>query len=282
MSPLNITGEAGGHENPLKRQYPFQDDFQSRPSQPLAQVSSSNELLDADDPQLNHPEQVCFGCVGLPVAFRVLWLIFVQIVGGTAQFVEDGYQAAQNLARTNSKVQPLSVGQEGKFFCLQSNGAPLARLNKALGGLLETLFNERSCHAVAYIQTNELQRDEIVSGNSSTISLEINIYGCRTDAERVGRCLSSSGIYLQYPRYGIHDYRYYNPHIFRVEGFSDQVQFESQEPSRGQTSLNSGPDVGEESTETVSTVVSSILDGLTHNVLANVQIDSRIKSTLLK
>lgn len=199
--------------------------------------------------------------------------------------VEGGYHIARSLARSHSKIQSFSILQEGKFFALQSNDVTFARLNKALSGAFESLCKELHVHLLAYVQTDDLQKacDAAISGKSPTVPLEINICGLQADAERVGIILSNAGTYLQYPRYGVQDYEYYNPHIFRVEGFSDQVQFEAQESSRPQASSGSRNEPTEEAGGSVANVVSDILDSLTHSVtLPNVSIDSRIKSTLLK
>lgn len=117
------------------------------------------------------------------------------------------------------------------------------------------------------------------SAESSLITVDINIYGSREDADEVGRSLSKSGLFLQWPRYGLDGFEYHNPHILRIEGFPEQnpteisVDYISKLPDQDSDDGHPVTDSG---------MVESILDSLSHHVLLQeISVDRRIKSMLL-
>ncbi|KAI0805705.1 SNF2 family N-terminal domain-containing protein [Xylaria sp. FL0064] len=100
------------------------------------------------------------------------------------------------------------------------------------------------------------------------LDVDVNIYGARADAKEVGDILSKFRVFLQMPQHGLGGFDYYNPHLLRLEGYSELVP-----PER------SGEDE-ECSNDTV--VVDSILDSLSHhNDLREIAIVPDIRSTLL-
>jgi SWI/SNF-related matrix-associated actin-dependent regulator of chromatin subfamily A3 len=113
------------------------------------------------------------------------------------------------------------------------------------------------------------------------LPVEINLYGARDDAEKVGSILSNTGTFLQFPQYGRENVEYYNPHFFRVEGFSDQVPAESLLPCK-QEQVETPNQGGEGEVQgDASAVVDSILDSLSHHtILRDNPIDGQIKTVL--
>ncbi|KAI0550333.1 SNF2 family N-terminal domain-containing protein [Xylaria curta] len=141
----------------------------------------------------------------------------------------------------------------------------------------------------AYVSTNDL-KTAISSPNYQTptyVHAEINVHGARADAREIGSILSRSRIFLQKPQHGLHNVEYYNPHILRIEGYSES---DSLEPTQVPKNHLSGlPDSSEEEggeEEVVrsndTAVVDSILDSLSHHaVLREIAIVPDIRSTLL-
>ncbi|KAF2178005.1 hypothetical protein K469DRAFT_676470 [Zopfia rhizophila CBS 207.26] len=84
---------------------------------------------------------------------------------------------------------------------------------------------------------------------------------------------------LAIPRFGLGDVKYYNPHFFRINGYSDQVPRETlktDETARHDLTAEENPHVSD------SAVVDSILDSLAHHVdIGQISVDHRIKSALL-
>jgi hypothetical protein len=115
----------------------------------------------------------------------------------------------------------------------------------------------------------------------SKLPIELNIYGNRQDAESIGRTLSKAGTYLQFPRCGLEDVEYYNPHFFRMEGYPDQASIETLVLSPPKAveardrASNQEPQVDD------ADAVDEILGSLSyHNLRDGIQVDSRIKSAL--
>lgn len=108
------------------------------------------------------------------------------------------------------------------------------------------------------------------------------MYGARADAEEVGSILSKSGTFLQLPRYGLDGAEYYNPHLLRIEGYSEQVPIEALLSPMADVVETQDRRVEENPQANDSVVVDSILDSLSHHVfLQDIPVDRRIKSTLL-
>lgn len=56
----------------------------------------------------------------------------------------------------------------------------------------------------------------IMSGPKD-LTLDLNIYGQRNDAQQVGKLLTNIGISLQQPLYGLESFIYYNPHFLHID-----------------------------------------------------------------
>lgn len=182
-----------------------------------------------------------------------------------------------------SLAQAFPIVQEGTYFALEYGGSKFARLNKHFCRLLNALVAENLGFFTATVHDTEWKAAWSPSHNQSqcVLSFEVKVYGAKSDAEEVGSILSKSNTYLQFPRFGCNA-EYYNPHLFRIDGYSDQIPLgaskENESSQAGMQSLtsNDDPKVSD------SAVVDSILDSLEHNVdVGTISIDRRIKSILL-
>lgn len=183
---------------------------------------------------------------------------------------------------SQDSAQSFTVVQEGDYFALEYGKYKFARLSKGLCCNLRALVTERQVCIRAFVP-NKDWTTAVRSWSNQTpklLPVDINVYGSREDAEEVGRTLSKSGTFLQFPRYGLDGAKYYNPHLFRIEGYPEQVPIETVHwPAEGVIPDRS---VEEETQLNDSLVVDSILDSLSHHVpLREIPVDSRIKSTLL-
>lgn len=181
-------------------------------------------------------------------------------------------------------AQSFVVVQDGDFFALEHNEQKFGWLSKVLCSSLRTLVTGKQVLIHAFMPNKDwMTAINFLATKTSTVSVEINIYGSRADAEWIGRILSKSGIFLQWPRYGLDGSEYYNPHIFRIEGYPDQIPIEALS-SQPATDSTEAPDRGvdEETRPDDSSMVDSILDSLSHrSLLHEIPVDRRIKSGLL-
>jgi SNF2 family DNA or RNA helicase len=189
----------------------------------------------------------------------------------------------RSLPQSASEVQTFSIVQEGKYFGLQHSGVIFARLNKQSCRLLNLLVAERDVFFSAAVPGSEWSATlkSYQNQGQCIMTLEANIYGVKSDAEEIGSLLSRSNTYLQFPQFGC-GAEYYNPHFFRIEGYSDRIPLEASEENDssqiGTQSLksNQDPKISD------SAFVDSILDSLSHRVdVGTITVDRRIKSTLL-
>ncbi|KAI0192373.1 putative helicase, partial [Xylaria flabelliformis] len=130
----------------------------------------------------------------------------------------------------NSASNSLEIAQEGDYFVLKYGDSRFGRLNKGLCRHLHELVSKQQVRIQAYVSTNDL-KTAISPQNYQTpryVHTEINIYGARADAREVGSILSRSRIFLQKPQHGLDIMEYYNPHILRVEGYSESDSFDHQ------------------------------------------------------
>jgi SWI/SNF-related matrix-associated actin-dependent regulator of chromatin subfamily A3 len=180
-------------------------------------------------------------------------------------------------------AQTFPVVQEGTYFALEYAGSRFARLNKHFCRILNALIADKQVSFTAAVHGTEWKAvlNSSHDQGQCVLSFEVQIYGAKLDAEEVGRILSRSNTYLQFPQLGCNA-GYYNPHLFRIDGYSDQIPLEAlkengilQAEIQNLTS-NEDPKVSD------SAVVDSILDSLEHNVdVGTISVDRRIKSTLL-
>lgn len=182
---------------------------------------------------------------------------------------------------TRAQVQSFTVVQEGSFFALEYGGSKFARLNKRSCNDLGALIAAKLVTFHAYVPESEWRNalKSFQAQRQCLFPVEINIYGAKADAQEIGNILSKSGAFLQFPQWGLESAEYYNPHLFRIEGFSDQVPKETAKPDE-----RTAHDVNatEDPQMSDSAAVDSILDSLAHHVdLGEINVDRRIKSSLL-
>jgi SWI/SNF-related matrix-associated actin-dependent regulator of chromatin subfamily A3 len=227
-------------------------------------------------------EITCFGSVK-PYLFQCLpKLTLAQIIDVKVQISNINRLKEQELWPIDS-AQSFTVLQYGDYFALEYNEQKFAWLNNALCSSLRPLITGRQVRIQAFMSSEDWTTVlHSCSTETPTVLVEINIYGSRADAEFIGSTLSKSGIFLQWPRYGLDGVAYYNPHIFRIEGYSDQIPIEIL-PSPA-ADIADAPDrsVDEETRLNDSSVVDSILDSLSHrSLLHEISVDHRIRTILL-
>jgi hypothetical protein len=181
------------------------------------------------------------------------------------------------------------VVEEGTFFSLESSNVKFARLKKGLCGVLRSIGKTKTLRLRAFVLTKDLRAaDQSWSPHTApTFPLEINLYGSKLEADAIGAALSKAGHFIQFPRHGLADSEYHNPHILRIEGHDSHSlgsQISTAETSSGSHSQGAARNgYVEVDAEDNGAVVESILDSLTHNVqIAETPVDRRIKRKLLQ
>lgn len=110
---------------------------------------------------------------------------------------------------------------------------------------------------------------------STTLTLDINVYGERENAYKAGDILSRSGICLQQPVCGLEHYTYYNPHFLHVEDLlgpspaqeTPRIKLDTKtDPRAHEVDSNSrttpDPEQGDTSTE-----INNVLSSLSHHAI---------------
>lgn len=180
-------------------------------------------------------------------------------------------------------LKGFTVVPEGQYFALALGDIILARLNKGLCTLLQSLNTQHHVRFHSYVP------DEIWDSTESCwhvqpgsqLPIEINIYGNRENAQLIGQITSKVGIFLQFPRHGPEGVEYYNPHFLRMEGYSEQEPIETLRLSSSRAKEPTYGTSDEISQANNTDAVDEILDSLSHqNLLDNIHVDARIKSNL--
>lgn len=178
--------------------------------------------------------------------------------------------------------QVFSIVEEGSFFALSHHEIKFARLSKALCATLKTLVQDRLLRFQAVVKGTVI-RDIAKNWHhryNMIFPMELNIYGLVVDAVGVGRILSKSDVYLQFPKSRLNDIQYSNPHLLQIEGFENGIPPE--ETRTNQEDEVKRRSVELESQTSVSMTVDKILDSLSQHVeAAQISVDRRIRSTLL-
>ncbi|KAM0210012.1 hypothetical protein ACHAQD_009889 [Fusarium lateritium] len=235
----------------LKRSWPFEDPGQG----------SSADVLTLDFEQFNDilDEITCFG----------------SIIGEDAQVTKEVYPH-------NLLSQSFDLVNEGDYFAVSDGIRTFARLTKGLSKTLHALDGGPHVRLRAYLPEDAMRTNHLFV--QDLLPVEINLYGARDDAKKIGAILSEMGTFLQFPQYGLESVEYHNPHFFRVEGYSEQIPIETPLPSRQDQDQveNFGQDRNDEGEGDASDVVESILDSLSyHTILRDSPVDYRIRTVLL-
>ena len=181
-----------------------------------------------------------------------------------------------------SKAHIFSVTKEGDFFNLTSTEATLGRLNKQTCRILNALTAENPVSFSATIFDSDWKAAIDQTSDQYVATFDINIYGMKSDAQHVGDILSKSNTFLQYPRFGCYT-EYHNPHIFRIEGYSDDMPSAASDVNEiSYTMTSRSTAIDEKVGVSDIVIVDEILDSLGHETdLGTVTVDSRIRTTLL-
>jgi len=172
---------------------------------------------------------------------------------------------------------------DGSYWSLAQFGNKFAILTKKMCTVLRAALSGRQLRLRAYVQSKEwFSAVKSWQNNKNFLVLtgEINVYGAREIADEVGRVLSTFDTFLQQPRYGLDGIAYYNPHYFRIPGFSDANSLDM--PILAIENTISVPVQNTRPESNPSLEVTSILDGLSHHEFLNENVvDRRIRSALL-
>jgi hypothetical protein len=208
-----------------------------------------------------------------------------KIVGVQAQLRRLPSELRQLGSRNMEGFLNFSIKRKGSFFLFEHFGYQFAVLNKRtcsdLQGLSE--YNVEYQANLLAREWAEVMRDWESLGLATRFSIELNIYGCRSDAENVGKVLARSEIFLQQPRHEFNNTIYYNPHILRIEGYQEIVQLGTSAPAQADSIDRAGANSVVEIEINDDMAVESILDNLSHHVsLSQMVIDHRIRRDLLE
>lgn len=149
--------------------------------------------------------------------------------------------------------------------------------------MLLSLVSQHQLYILAFVSSDIgfLEGDSSNLRPGSQLPIELNVYGRRDDAESIGRTLSRAGTYLQFPRYGLDGVEYYNPHFFRIEGFSEQAPIEKLLLCPPKVSEARDRSSDQEPRVDNTDAVDEILGSLSyHNLRDAIQVDGRIKRAL--
>lgn len=171
-------------------------------------------------------------------------------------------------------VLPKESWYSGRSWCgLQWSGDFFAVFSKKTSQRFQDLLNNFDVQLDALVNFEEVcNRTEPLQQNQvATVVVEVNIYGNRDHAMPIGKFLSSLGLYLQQPFLLRDGVRYYNPHVYSMEGNEQTPVFEigsdvgiragqQQHADALHVSTNQGPDDNAED-------FSSILDSLSRGTM---------------
>ncbi|KAG4264839.1 hypothetical protein FPRO03_00123 [Fusarium proliferatum] len=177
----------------------------------------------------------------------------------------------------------MPVVQRGQYFVLEYCNFVFARLSKGLCALLLSLVSQHQLYILAFVSGDAgfLGGNPLKLQPGSQLPIELNVYGRRDDAESIGRTLSRAGTYLQFPRYGLEGVEYYNPHFFRIEGYSEQAPIETLLLCPPKASEPRDRSSDQEPRVDNTDAVDEILGSLSyHNLHDGIQVDGRIKRAL--
>ncbi|XXG96437.1 hypothetical protein Hte_002720 [Hypoxylon texense] len=191
---------------------------------------------------------------------------------------------------SNETVQHFFVCPDGAYYglSLSSSQAPFSVFSKKTCEELRELLSSWTLRLEAYARpqdsgTTKISRNQKVS----SLEVDINVYGTREDAREVGKKLSSFGIALQQPSYGLSGTTYYNPHFFHTnELFGEYVAetpflHQGAETSTTTSKQDSLPEVTRTQLDT-ATEVDTILNSLSHHTVLHKQTKVNGLKTTLK
>lgn len=180
---------------------------------------------------------------------------------------------AENETSEFSPFHRYSVVSKGLVYGLCAQGDIFAVFNKTVSQYMHQLFEVNGSSLEGLISRARFLAARTKAAN--TISVDLNIYGKRENACKAGDILSSFGVYLQQPVYGLEQFTYYNPHFLHVEEFLGlgpvqetpkfKILNKTDTDARGVDSDSPATPVPEEGDGPVE--ISSVLSSLSHHAI---------------
>lgn len=115
----------------------------------------------------------------------------------------------------------LKIVMKRNYLLEDSNGTSVAVLHHRTANALRALDGLHCVHYDAYVTAEEWKKgiaDAKGSASSTSIDVEVNVYGPSSHAQNVGRALSDAGVYLQHPSILSTGTNYQNPHFIQFTG----------------------------------------------------------------
>lgn len=121
----------------------------------------------------------------------------------------------ENETREFSSFYCYSVISQGLAYGLCAGNDIFAVFNNKASQYMHQLVEVDGVRLVGLINREHFLAAR--AKTSTTISVDLNVYGKREDAYKAGNILSGFGVYLQQPICGLERSGYYNPHFLHVE-----------------------------------------------------------------
>ncbi|KAI1772543.1 SNF2 family N-terminal domain-containing protein [Hypoxylon cercidicola] len=122
---------------------------------------------------------------------------------------------------SNEITQSFHVCSDGAYYglSLRPSETPFSVFGRKTCEELQQLLSLWHLRLEAYAHTKDLRTIKTMrhQEKSSSITVDINVYGAREDAREVGKKLASFGITLQQPLFGLAGTTYYNPHFLHTQ-----------------------------------------------------------------
>ena len=199
----------------------------------------------------------------------------------------------QSMPDLNAKLQEChreGPAQDMQTFCVEHKADHMVLMfadGMALGILRDNIFKsfspilqrERALHLEAVAVTRVIcdRIGKINKASDRIVKVDINVYGARRDAQRIGEDLSAKKLWLQRPDKA--RFPYENPHVISFPGM-EHVSASMNDVQAGGGAANSNPRTEE---ERVQQMVSEVHDSLQRaNELETTSGDRRLKPQLLE
>lgn len=171
----------------------------------------------------------CFGSVRVLVncSIETNQLSITKICDVPIRFLLQLLDAPEGIREMPVLAKP-SYTSEMSWFGLQSDGKFFAVFSKKIGLGFHDLLDKADVEfqAVIDLRQGEHKTEALRGSQVASMTIDINIYGHRDNAELSGNVLSSLGWYLQQPILQRSGTRYYNPHFFHIDEISETPIFE--------------------------------------------------------
>lgn len=180
---------------------------------------------------------------------------------------------AENETRELSSFYCYSVISKGLVYGLCAHGDIFSVFNKTASQYMRQLVEVDGLRLEGVIGRGQFlaARAKV----ATTISVDVNVYGKREDAYRVGDILSSFGVYLQQPACGLEQSTYYNPHFLHVEELLGlgpvqetpkvKIDTKAEMNARGANTNSTATPIPEQGDAPIE--ISNVLSSLTHHAI---------------